>query len=384
MAQTGQRNTYNDTVGVKTDIEDVLPLLVDPYDIPLYSRFPTKSPKVKTFRHEWQEESLLASQDDLGADIAAASTGTITATDGTKFKAGQLVALSNPIASPEKVRVVSVAANVLTVNRGYAGTTAAALTAAVCNAAGGLKIIGQVVADGADASGFITTDRTPKFNLHQTWQEYIELSTQDEWQEVFGIGDKFSHEVDKMLKWLGIRRAYAFIKGMRFEDPTQKARLMGGLDFYITTNVTDALGADIDEDVANAQLRKIYRAGNRATLIAVNDIQKSKVSQLISASMRQYPRPNTETVGVVVDGYRSDYGVQEILMDRQIDFDRAYFLSERGNDGSPNISKVRGMPLTLDNLSKTGAARKSQILGWETTEVRAEKQHAISFNLSTT
>jgi hypothetical protein len=71
-------------------------------------------------------------------------------------------------------------------------------------------------------------------------------------------------------------------------------------------------------------------------------------------------------------------------MDRQIDFDRAYYISERGNDGSPNVSKVRGMPLTLDNLSKTGAARKSQILGWETAEVRAEKQHAISFNLSTT
>lgn len=375
MIQTGTRTTYNDTVGVRTDIENALPLLVDPFDIPLYLRFGTKPPTVNSFKHEWQEEDLMPSQDDLNEDLDGTETG-VDVTDGTKFKAGYLIQLGS---SGEKMRVVSVSSNTLTVNRGYAGTTAAIVTKANCNAAGGIKIIGQVAGDGDDPKTFSTTDRTPKFNYHQTWQEAITISEQDEWQQVFGIGDKFSHEVDKWLKVLGVRRAYALINGSRYEDVTNKARLMGGLNFFITTNATDAGAVDFDEDVANAQLRLIYRAGGRADLIAVSDVQKSKVSALISAAQREFNRPTAdETVGAAANFYQSDFGRQELLMDRQVDADRAYYLS------TPLIKKVKGMPLTLENLSKTGSARKSQILGWESLEVKAEEHHAISTNLATT
>lgn len=375
---SGARNTYNDTVGVKTDVEDIIPLLVDPFDIPLYMRFGTKPPAVQSFRHEWQEENLEASQDDMGAgDITNIAT-TVPATDGTKFKAGDLVQIAGTTAN-EKVRVVSVAGNNLTVNRGYAGTVGTAVTTVACNLAGGLKIIGQVASDGADPRAGSGLNATPKFNLHQTWQEMIEVTTQDEWQQNFGIDDKFGHEMDKLLKKLGIRRAYAMIKGARFEDPANKARLMGGLDFYITTNVGDAGGVDFDEDIANGRLRLIYRAGGRASLIAVSDTQKSKVSALISAAQRRYDRPgDSETAGVSVDAYISDFGRQDILMDRQVDADRAYFLTES------LIRKVSGMPLTLENLAKTGSSRKAQVLGWDSFELKAEKQHAISTNLSTT
>jgi hypothetical protein len=302
-----------------------------------------------------------------------AATITLATGDGGKLKAGDLL---YDRSTREVMRVASVAADVVTVARGYAGS----ISAASSGAADVLDIIGQAVADGADAVDAPSTNRDPKFNLQQTFQEKVEVTDLDQWTRVFGVGDKFSHEVEKKLKVMAIRSEKAILRGQRFEDATNKTRLMGGLTYFIQTNQFDESVADIDEDLLRTRMQNSYDNGGRINLCAVGPIQKSKISALISAAQRWYPRPQNEvaTVGVIADEFVSDFGHVELMMDRNILADEAFYLQ------TELISKVSGMPFTLENLAKTGTSRKAQIVGWFSFELKAEKRHAYSKNLKTT
>jgi hypothetical protein len=154
---------------------------------------------------------------------------------------------------------------------------------------------------------------------------------------------------------------------------------MGGLTFFITTNANNEAALDVDEDVVRARLQQSYDNGGRINLIATGPTQKQKLSNLISVAMRTFPRPGaSETIGVSADSFQSDFGIQEILMDRNILADEMFYLEWE------NVSRITGMPFTLENLAKTGTSRKAQIVGWFSLELKAETHFVYSFNLKTT
>lgn len=376
--QTGARSTYNDTVGLMQDISTDIPLLVDPFDVPLYLRLGTKPPSVQAYKHEWQEEGLQPSIVTLTAALDdTAGTITMSAADTLSVNPGDLIKVRS---TGEILRVTSNAtATTTNVARGYAGSTGQTGASATDSASGKMDIIGQAVTDGADPQQFVTTNRTPLFNFQQTFQEAVTVTDLDQWTRVYGIGDKFSHEVEKKLKVMAVRAEKAMLRGARFEDATNKTRLMGGLTFFIQTNAVAEGGADIDEDILRARMQSSYDNGGRIDLTAVGPIQKGKISALISAAQRWYPRPTSaEVVGVSADTFRSDFGDVALMMDRNILPDEAFYLQ------TELISKVSGMPFTLENLAKTGTSRKSQIVGWFSFELKAEKRHAYSNGLKTT
>lgn len=371
---TGARSTFADTVGLMLDISQDIPILVDPFDVPLYLRLGSKPPSVQAYKHEWQEEGLQPSVVTLNDTIdATETTFTFVAGDAAALKAGDLLQLR---ATSEIVRVVSISGNDVVVARGYAGTTGDADATANDK----LDVIGQAVADGADPADAITTNRTPQFNFQQTYQEKIEVTDLDSWTKVYGIGDKFAHEVEKKLKIMAVRAEKSILYGQRFEDFTNKTRNMGGLKFFIKTNANAEANADIDEDVLRARMQQSYDNGGRINLTAVGPIQKGKISALITAAQRWYPNAGQtdQTVGVKADTFRSDFGDVELMMDRNIRSDEAFYLQ------TDLISKVSGMPFTLENLAKTGTSRKAQIVGWFSFELKAEKRHAYSSGLKTT
>lgn len=367
VLQTGQRSTFNDTVGLKLDLSDLLPIITDPFDVPLFQRLAKRAPTLAAVKHEWQEEPLVGNSDQLNGAYTTPGT-TITVDDFTKFKKGYVLQIED-----EQFRVVTTpSANPITVTPAYAGTTGA-------NHADNtvVSIIGYAVTDGADPEPFSTTDRVNKFNLQQVYQELIEVTDLDEWTQIYGVKDKFGHEVEKWLKTLAIRAEKSVLFGRRNEDTTNKTRTMGGLHFFITTNVTDAAAAAVSEALVNAELQDIYTAGGQADLLAVSPTQKRKISSLIAAAQRWYPRPGAdESVGVSAESYVSDFGRVEIMMDRNITAAEIEILS------TPLISIVQGMPFTLENLAKTGTSRKSQIVGWFSLEVKAENRHSRLKNLS--
>ena len=373
--QTGARSTYNDTVGLMQDISQDIPLLVDPFDVPLYLRLGSKPPSVQAYKHEWQEEGLQPAVVTLTATYTGSGTViTMSAADTAAVNPRDL--LKNRATGEILLVVSNASATTTNVVRGYAATTAAAASTSTDK----LDIIGQAVADGADPQEFITTNRSPLFNFQQTFQEAVKVTDFDQWTRVYGIGDKFAHEVEKKLKVMAIRAEKAILRGARFEDLTNKTRLMGGMTYFIRTNAFAEGGADIDEDLLRARMQSSYDNGGRINLAAVGPIQKGKISALISAAQRWYPNAGNsdQTVGVKADTFRSDFGDVELLMDRNCLPDEAFYLQ------TELISKISGMPFTLENLAKTGTTRKSQIVGWFSFELKAEAHHAYSSGLKTT
>ncbi len=74
--------------------------------------------------------------------------------------------------------------------------------------------------------------------------------------------------------------------------------------------------------------------------------------------------------------YISDFGTLDVITDRHVPADTLLLLEEQ------NVALVEGMPFTLENLGRTGSARKGQILGWYTMEVKAQAHHSIMTGLT--
>jgi hypothetical protein len=353
--QTGTRTTFNSTVGLKIDLSDAAPFIVDPDDVPLTTRLKKKGPTLNAVKHEWQEDSLIPTTDLLNGAIGDTTTTTFTVDNGDRFKPGYVVAVEG-----EQVRVNAVNGNALTVTRGYAGSTAETLSD---NAV--MSIVGYAVTDGADPAQFSTTNRVLKYNYHQVFQEAVTVSMLEEWAENYGVGDKYSYEVMKQLKKLAIIKEKALFHGKRSEDTTNGTRTMGGLDYYITS-VIDSSGT-FDITKINAMLKTLYNNGGSPKLIVLSPKQKLVLDYLITSSQLQYARPSTsEKLGQAVSQFQSSFGTLDILMDRWCPDSTMYILD------TSTISIINGRPFTLETLAKTGTATKGEIVGFGSFEVKSE------------
>ena len=364
--QTGARTTFNDTVGLKVDLSDMLPVVTTPSDTPLFSRLPRKAPAQPAVLHQWLEDTLPASADTLGA-MYTSGGGTITVTDFTLYKKGYVLKIES-----ELFRVTTTpTTSTVTVAGAYAGTSAANHANASA-----IDIVGYAVTDGADPEQFATTNRTVAQNYMQVFQEKIEVSDLDMWAGGYGIQDKFSYEVEKWLRVLAIRSEKGIIHGRANSDATNNTRTFGGLLNFITTNATNVAGA-LSETNLNDSIQNAYNQGGVPTLIVASPKQRRKITGLIAATQKYYPNMGgSEAAGGSVTQYISDFGTLDVITDRHVPADTIFLLEEQ------NISVVEGMPFTLENLGRTGSARKGQILGWYTLEVKAQMHSAVMTGLT--
>jgi hypothetical protein len=364
--QIGTRTTFNDTVGLKIDLSDMLPMLLTPHDTPMWDRFKPVSPTQNAVKHEWLEDTLPGSTDQLNG-MYTMGGGTIVVDDYTKFKKGYVIKIES-----ELMRVTATPSSAtITVQTAYAGSTNASHAD---NST--VDIVAYAVADGADPEPFATTNRESKYNYHQVFQEKIQVSDLNEWAVVYGVKDKWAYEVEKWLKVLAIRAEKSVIHGRRNEDTNNNTRTLGGLLYYITTNAT-AVGGALSETNLNDEIEQCYNAGGVPDLLVCSPTQKRKLSGLIASTQKYYVRPtSSESVGVAVDRYISDFGTLDILMDRHVKSDTIFVLD------SSKIKIVKGHPFTLENLAKTGTARNGQIVGWYSFEVKAETHHSVMTGLT--
>ena len=120
--------------------------------------------------HEWVEDSLLPNTDKVNdSTYTNASTDTVfTVANGSRFRVGDLIRAGT---GAEVMLVAGVAANDLTVVRGYGGTTAAALANNQP-----ITILGNASLEGDDAGSPRFTSRTRAVNYTQIFASTVEVS----------------------------------------------------------------------------------------------------------------------------------------------------------------------------------------------------------------
>ena len=209
--------------------------------------------RLKSYKIEWHEDEPVPEWDTT-AGAETDSDTTVAVAHGTYFKAGDIVAVPR---TGEYVRVTAVSSNNLTVTRGFAGTTAAAM-----NSGERLLNLGLADMEGNTSPPAKQTVVAALNNFTQIVKTPVHVSRTLSQTELYG-GDERSRQRRKA----GIKHArlleQQFLHGQKLEDTstaTNPIRLAGGLDEFVTSNVLDASGA-LSESELYEWLGTVFRHG---------------------------------------------------------------------------------------------------------------------------
>lgn len=382
MAFTGKA-TYGAGSTLPELVEDVSDVIgiVSPYETPLLDHIGDPKRAAQSTVHEWIEDELLANTDAINQSSFSPSATTatsITVDNGSKFRVGDLV---RPANTNEVMFVAAIATNVLSVVRGYGGTTAATLADNMV-----LNILGNAALEGDDAPAARFTSRGRRQNYTQIFTSTIDVSGSMQAARAYGVDDEVDYQKQERMRELLRDLENCVINGV---SPTANQvgsasvrRSMNGIIPLLTTNAL-APGAggmpqgggtgndELTEELLNAALKRIWdnSSGNVDTIV-VGGAQKRKINEFASAS-RQY-LPDDTSYRDMINVYESDFGVCRVIMSRWVPADAVLFLDSSRIEVLP----LQGRSFHFKSLAATGDSFKGQVIGEYTLELKNERAHA--------
>ena len=348
-------------IGKRESVTDQL-LLLNAYQVPLITMLGFSDATTQV-EHQWYEDSMFGTKSVVTA-AASASATSVTVADDEPFRVNQVVEVNEELLL---VTAVNAGTKVLTVTRGYGGTTAASI-------AEGTEITVQFVegSEGADARAARYKARVRKSKLTQIFDDTVEISGTAAAVSNYGIDDLYEYEKDKKLLELGLQLEKALIGGVRYENGT--VRQMGGLRKAITTNVRDLAGAALSLEAVSDSLQSIYTkggfngGGNYEILVPAT--QKRVVSKF-SDNAVQIERADGGR-GTVVSYVTTDFGVFPVSINDNLKADEALIIDKNRT----MIRPLKGREFTHEYLGKKGDYYAGQIVGEYTLELHQESAHA--------
>lgn len=374
MPFTG-KSTYSAGATLPELAEDVSDLIgiVSPFETPLLDHLGDASRSATSTVHEWLEDELLPNTDAaVGAHNDTVTV--LTVANGARFRVGDQVQSEG---ATEVMLVTGVAGNDLTVVRGYGSTVASAVVDGRA-----LRILGNAALEGDDAPTPRFTNRVRKTNYTQIFTAGVEVSGSQLASKQIGLDDEMDYQKTERLRELMRDLENTVINGVSPSinpqgDATTR-RTMKGIVSFITTHVTDAGAAALDEATLNAALRDIWETSNGGVdTIVVSGFQKRRVNGFVTAS-RGYGG-TTERFKDLVSVYESDFGVCRVVLSRWVPADTVLLLDSSRIDVLP----LSGRSFHFKPLAATGDRASGQVIGEYTMELRNEIAHGVIRNLPT-
>jgi len=332
-------------IGKRESVVDEI-LLLNPHQTPLINMLGFAAPVTQT-EHQWFEDEMFADESTVSGAVAVDGT-TVTVADAEPFRVDQVVKVGD-----ELMKITAVNGNNLTVVRGYAETTAAAI-------ADGAKIEFQFTegVEGADARAARFKARKKVSNLTQIFDDTIQISGTAEAVTQYGINDLYAYEKQKKQLELALQLEKALINGVKYENG--QIRQMAGLRSFIQTNVTNVGGA-LTADAINNLAQDIYEAGGFANggrfVIIVPAKQKRALSALDQDKIRLERAENVR--GQVVDMFVSDFGQFEIHVNNNLAPDELFLVDANRLAIRPLV----GRDFFHKYLGEKGDYREGMIVG---------------------
>lgn len=354
-------------VGKRENISDEL-LLLNPYQIPMLSLVGYGQAVTNT-TYGWVEDKLNVMNDQLNGAITNAATSIIVDT-GDLFRPDQVIRVGE-----ELMLVTAVSTNTLTVTRAYGGTTAAV---GADNAL--VEIMFNIQDEGADARDSKYKARVNRSNVTQIFDDTVKISGTAQAISQYGIDDLYLYEKMKVQDRLVLELENAIVNGIKFESGDR--RMMGGIRQFISTNITDALAADLTWDMINNEMLKIFKAGGMkdATrhVLMCSPIQNTKMTKLDKDLVRT--TNDASSTGRNITTVTTNYGVLQIIPNINFKADEVMILDANRISAKP----LQGRAFTHEYLGKTGDNMKGQIVGEYTLEFKQEEAHSRIRNLKVT
>ncbi|EON74127.1 SU10 major capsid protein [Lysinibacillus sphaericus] len=363
---TNAINTTN-LVGKKESVVDEV-LLLNPNQTPLINLLGFSNPVTNTI-HQWYEDKMF----DTKMKVTAAATA--AATELTVASVEPFVIHSVAQIDEELVLVTAIdtAAKKLTVERGYANTTAAAI---VKDAE--IEFQYDMTPEGADAPKSRYKARTPQNNVTQIFMESVEVTGSAQEVEQYGVDDLYNYEKAKKQLEVALQLEKALINGIKLDNGI--VRHMGGLRQLIKTNVIDASGAPVTVKMLGDLVQDVFEkgglagGGNHAFIVSAH--QKRVISDLQNDKIRITQVENNR--GQVVDHLVTDFGRFPIVMNDNVKTNEIFFI---------DINRTKIKPLGKrgffhKELPEQGDRKAGMIIGEYTLEFKQESAHGRIKNLA--
>lgn len=361
--------TYDFTTGLMLDFEPLIQQL-DPYDTPLLSGLGAEGGSAITMANcfevkvEWQDEEGLTQRTTLTATAATSDTTITVAFDQrARFQTNDLVLID---AEYMKITGYHATSNLLYASRAFSGTQVQHSNSSV------VLGVGALPQEGADPENPRARDRDSRFNYTQIFGPFqIRATGSENAVRKYGLsGTEFDKQTANRLREMAITCEQTVLYGVRSIDTSAETRSMGGMMYYITTNV-DTATTDVTESALLTQLQRVFDAGGRVDRILVGSAQKRKISQFQVSSIRF---EQTDRVrGQVVDWYDSDFGRVSILLDRWVRTGDIFGFSRE------QVQLCTLRPIAYTPLAKTGDSEKGMIVGEKSLRFGRER-HGFRFS----
>lgn len=251
----------------------------------------------------WWERELATRRLTLSASITAVATS-ITIAVGTfggaeQAKVGDILRTEKEAAGAyELMRVTASAAPTLTVVRGYAGTTALAITVGTDNP--NLMIVGSVYEEGASTPPSVRYRPAKQFNYTQIFRDSLQ-ATRTAMQTRLRTVDEVRDAKTQALLYHSMGMEYGFLFGRKNEIAGaggQPERMTGGVIQFIegAGNVVDFGGVNVDWRRLEEELLDAFRfgsqekmcfCGNRA-MLTINRIARLNANMEITPSIKEF------------------------------------------------------------------------------------------------
>lgn len=353
--------TYNaNLIGKKESVTDEI-LLLNPNQTPMLNLLGFSDPVIST-THVWYEDEVFATKSKVTA--AATNSATSLVVESVEaFRDGAVAQIDEEMVL---VQSVDSGAKTLTVVRGYAGSTAKAVSSGA-----EIEVLFVEGIEGNDARSARFKQRQKVENVTQIFDDSVEVSGTAQTVGQYGISDLYNYEKAKKQLELALQLEKAVINGLKYDNGN--VRQMRGIRNFIQTNVTNAAGA-ITIDLLNDISQTVYTNGGFASggqyAFIVPAKQKRKISDLQNDKLRIVQSENSR--GQVVEKIQNDFGMFPVIMNDNLKQDELLFIDTNRVKLRPLGD--RGFHHTL--LGATGDATRGQVVGEYTLEFRQEKAHA--------
>jgi hypothetical protein len=357
---------YNsDLIGKKQSVVDEI-LLLNPHQTPLLNLLGFAEAVVQT-SHQWFEDEMINDETKVnGAQTNVATS--VVVVDGSIFRANDVIKIAD-----ELLKVTAVSTNTLTVTRGYAGTTAAAI-------ADQAKVEFQFSegVEGADARAARYKARANKSNKTQIFDDTIQLSGTAQAVTQYGISDLYEYEKQKKQLELALQLEKALINGVSYESGN--VRQMAGVRSFIQSNVTDAATGAVSATLLNDSFQAIYEKGGFASGGNFKIMVPAKQKRAISAidNNKLYITQAENIRGQVVDQFVSDFGQFEIVLNNNLDAKELLIV----DTNRMAIRPLVGREFFHKYMGDQGDYVTGTLVGEYTLEFKQEKAHARIKNLA--
>ncbi|WP_127506919.1 SU10 major capsid protein [Paenibacillus humicus] len=249
-------------------------------------------------KYEWMSDNLNSNRANLKVAAAVGDTSlTVNDGDGAKFRVNAIV-----VAGEEYIKVTAIAGDVLTVVRGFDGTTAAAIAIGA-----ELRIVARPQLQGAGIGQDEGHDRYTDYNYTQIIERYASVSNTQMAVNTYNVSDELNYQVRLRLKEAARELNDWLIYGRRIQGAKGTPSTSGGLLYFANANgakKANLAGAEISAKALNDVMEEVYQRGGNVNTILTNTAGARQISKLAGGTIRT--ERSDETTGYRISTFVSD------------------------------------------------------------------------------